>query len=237
MFKNSHRPVLLFAFIILFFTNILIAQPLKYEVGSWLMATSQIRTHERFGLHLEAQYRDHGLLNETEQILLRAGINLHINNNIIFTAGYGNISNHPADGDFLSSSVSVEHRIWEQLLLKNNSGRFFMEHRYRLEQRSIISHNSNRYLDRIRYLFRVTVPLNKKTLEKNALFISFYNELFIHLTNVPFDRNRLYAAMGYQFKPAANIQIGYMAQTVGLNTKHFLQAALFYNFDLRKKDS
>jgi hypothetical protein len=237
MFKNYHLQVSLFTFVIPFFSNILVAQPRKYEVGSWIMATSQARIHERFGLHLEAQYRDHGLFNETEQILLRGGINFHFNNNAIFTAGYGNMSNYASDGEFLESTLSVEHRIWEQLLLKNNTGRFYLEHRYRLEQRSIIAKNSGRYLDRIRYSLRVTVPLNNKTMEAKTFFISCYNEIFIHFTNTPFDRNRLYAAAGYQFRPLANVQIGYLAQTVNLNTKHFLQAALFFNFDLRKKDS
>jgi len=35
--------------------------------------------------------------------------------------------------------------------------------------------------------------------------------------------------------PNLNIQLGYMAQTVKATTKQYLQAAIFYNVDFRKK--
>ena len=82
----------------------------------------------------------------------------------------------------------------------------------------------------------VTVTLNKKEREKNTFFLSFYDEIFINLSATPFDRNRLYGAVGYQFLPNANIQLGYLAQTVNTTTKEYLQAAVFYNIDFRKKE-
>ena len=73
-------------------------------------------------------------------------------------------------------------------------------------------------------------------MEKKALFLSFYDEIFIHFSSTPFDRNRLYGAVGYQFLPNANIQAGYLAQTVNIKTKHYLQAGINYTLDLRMKD-
>ena len=63
-----------------------------------------------------------------------------------------------------------------------------------------------------------------------------FHELFVHFSSTPFDRNRLYGAIGYQFLPSLNIQLGYLAQTVKVTSKHYLQAAVFYNIDLRKKE-
>ncbi|MCE3280104.1 MAG: hypothetical protein K0S44_2295 [Bacteroidetes bacterium] len=208
----------------------------SYNTGAWVIATSQIRFHNKFSLHAEAQFRDHGIFNETEQILLRVGLNFHNSPQSMITVGYGRITNYPADHEFLETPSVTEDRVWEQYLMRNSVGRVIFEHRYRLEQRWIRINNSSRYLDRVRYCLRFTIPLNKKTLEKNTLFLSFYDELFINLTNIPFDRNRAYGVVGFQLTALANVQLGYMAQTIGTKTKSFLQAGLFYNIDLRKKE-
>lgn len=208
----------------------------SYNTGAWIMATSQIRFHNKFSFHAEVQYRDHGIFNETEQILLRGGLNFHNSPQSMITVGYGRITTYPSDSEFFETPSVTEDRIWEQFLMRNTIGRVIFEHRYRLEQRWININKSNRYLDRLRYCLRFTIPLTKKAMEKNTLFLSFYDEVFINLTSAPFDRNRAYGAVGYQFTTLANVQIGYLAQTVGTKTKPFLQAALFYNIDLRKKE-
>jgi hypothetical protein len=79
----------------------------------------------------------------------------------------------------------------------------------------------------------MNIPINKKVIEKNTVFLSLYNEVFLHLSPTPFDRNRLYGALGYQFTPNLGVQLGYLAQTVSATTKNYLQAAVVYNLDLR----
>jgi len=203
--------------------------------GIWFMGFNQTRLHKNWSIHAEAQYRSFEITPNTEQVLLRGGVNYHINNSAFASIGYAYITNYSYDKEQLQGVQVSENRIWQQFLMRNNVGRCFFEHRYRLEQRWIQSNNNNRYLDRIRYLIRVTVPLNKKVVEKKTLFLSFYDEVFIHFSATPFDRNRLYGAIGYQFLPNANIQLGYLAQTVNNTTKQYLQAAIFYNVDFRKK--
>ena len=132
------------------------------------------------------------------------------------------------------------------LMLHNNSfgkcctffasGRIYFEHRYRFEQRWIETNNKISYKNRIRYLLRLTVPLNKKEISKNTLFVSFYNEVFLNLTENPFDRNRIFAAIGFQFNSSSNVQIGYMVQTIGARSKQYIQLGINYNPDFRKKD-
>jgi len=117
--------------------------------------------------------------------------------------------------------------------MRNTIDRCSFEHRYRLEQRWLQSADGSRYLNRIRYLLRMNIPLNTKEIEQGTLFLSFYDELFVHISDTPFDRNRLYGAIGYQIMPNANIQLGFMAQTVGAITKNYLQIAGFYNIDFR----
>jgi len=212
------------------------AQSPSGAIGKWLMCFNQTRMNDKWSIHAEAQYRSFEITTNTEQLLFRGGVNYHINNSTFISTGYAYITNYAFDKEQLPGVQVSENRIWQQFLMRNNLGRCLFEHRYRLEQRWMQSNNNTRYLDRIRYLLRVTVPLNKKEIEKNTLFLSFYDEVFINLSAIPYDRNRLYGAIGYQFLPNANIQLGYLAQTVNTRTKHYLQAAVFYNIDLRKKE-
>ena len=200
------------------------------------MFFNQTRLHTKWSLHTEAQFRSYDLEPNTEQLLLRAGINYHYNPNIILTAGYGHIFNFADDGDVFKPQTADESRTWEQATLKSATGRLFLEHRYRFEQRWIRSNSSTAYKNRIRYLLRATVPINKKTVEKNTVFLTFYDEVFIHVNNAPFDRNRLYGALGFQFSPSVNVQAGWLIQTVGTKSKQFLQLGVNFNPDLRKKE-
>ncbi|MBN8696152.1 MAG: DUF2490 domain-containing protein [Bacteroidetes bacterium] len=213
------------------------AQKSHSEFGNWIMVFNQTRVHEKWSIHSEAQFRSYSLDPNTEQILLRGGVNFHLNKSVVCTGGYGWITNYTDDGEIIKDQHTQEHRTWQQASLKNNYGRIQIEHRYRLEQRWINNNKSTNHKDRIRYLLRVTFPFNKKEMVKNALFASFYNEVFIHFQNEPFDRNRLYGALGFQFTDRSNIQLGYLAQTVNKTTKHYLQLAVNYNIDFRKVDS
>lgn len=212
------------------------AQSPSGATGNWLMFFSQTRLQNKWSIHTEVQYRSFEIMPNTEQLLLRTGVNYHINNNYSASIGYANVLNFHFDKEQIPGIQVSENRIWQQFLMKNNLGRVNFEHRYRLEQRWLQTNTDDKYLNRIRYLIRATIPLNKKTVEKHTLFVTFYEELFIHFSSVPFDRNRFYGAMGYQFLENANIQIGYLAQTVNITTKQYLQAVVIYNIDLRKKE-
>ncbi len=217
--------------------NYAFSQSPSGTTGSWLMFFNQTRLHEKWSLHAEAQYRSFEISPNTEQILLRIGANFHINNNYSVSAGLAYVPNYAFDKEQLPGVQVSEKRTWQQMIMKNKLGRVNFEHRYRLEQRWLQSNNSDKYLNRIRYLIRATFPLNKKAIEKNTLFLTLYDEVFIHFSSLPFDRNRLYAAVGYQVMPKSNVQLGYLAQTVNTTTKHYLQAAFFYNLDVRKNSA
>ena len=210
------------------------AQSPSGTTGNWLMFFNQTRLHEKWSIHSEVQYRSFQHTPNTEQIMLRIGANYHINNKYSASIGYAYVPVFAFDKEQLPGIQVSENRMWQQFLMKNNLGRVNFEHRYRLEQRWLQTTNGDKYRNRIRYLLRVTVPLNKKTIEKHTLFLTFYDELFINFSSTPFDRNRLYGAIGYQFLPNLNIQLGYLAQTVNTTTRHYLQTAVFYNVDLRK---
>ena len=66
---------------------------------------------------------------------------------------------------------------------------------------------------RLRYFVNLRVPLNKEFLERGAVYLSGYNEVFMDVKKESaFDRNRLYAGFGYQIHDAIKIETGYMNQ-------------------------
>ena len=199
------------------------------EMGNWLMYFGQNKIKERLSLHTEVQYRNHTIAPvNIEQLLLRVGLNYHLASNALVTAGYGYVTSY--DEADSSTPLSKENRIWQQFILTNQVGRVKFEHRYRVEQRWISGH----YKNRLRYRLMLIAPLNRRNMEPGAVFLGVYDEVFVNTEQTFFDRNRLYGALGYQFKPELSIQVGMLYQRVNPYGKKYLQLALLYNPDLRK---
>lgn len=216
----------LFLTINLSFTILLtFAQDGRNITGNWMMYFGQLQVADKWSIHNEVQWRNHEVLPNLEQLLLRGGINYHINKQVMATAGYGYISTHPFDKEVLRT-LSNEHRIWQQLLFRNSTWRISFEHRLRYEQRWV---NSN-FGQRARYRLMATVPVNKPNVEPGAFVVAVYNEFFgnIDPDNV-FDRNRIYGAVGYQFTSAVSAQVGFLRQNIPAYGKNYLQFALFFN--------
>lgn len=219
-------PVTLFLLVL---TSISIAQEDKY--GNWLMYFGQNRISDKISIHTEAQYRNHTISpTNTEQLLLRTGINYHLESAMI-TAGYGHIGSHVYQSEKKSPEVE-EHRIWQQLITTNQIGRIKLEHRYRVEQRWV----NKDYKNRLRYRLMAFIPLNNKKIEPGTVFIGLYDEIFLNTQQTYFDRNRLYGALGYQFKSNIGAQVGMLHQETNGGGKWYLQFALVFNTDFRNND-
>ena len=187
--------------------------------------------NDKFSIHSEVQYRNHTIAPvNAEQLLLRTGLNYHFSKNAIVTAGYGYVAGYQYQSE-QSAPESEEHRIWEQFILTNKVGRVKFEHRYRLEQRWV----NDIYKNRFRYRLMLFVPINKPIIEKGTLFIGLYDEVFINDKKTFFDRNRLYGAIGYQINQTTSFQFGMMRQQLNNLGKNYLQFALVFNPDFRKK--
>ena len=82
---------------------------------------------------------------------------------------------------------------------------------------------------RFRYFLGLNIPINKKVMEKNTIYLSAYNELFINAESPLFDRNRLYGALGFVFNKNLKIETGFMAQTHEKSNRNQFQIAFFNN--------
>jgi hypothetical protein len=201
------------------------------EWGAWYMYSGTNKISEKLSIHSEAQFRFYETTGNFNQLLLRTGLNYHINPDAIVTLGYAYIS---TDGTFEELPDEInwkENRIFQQLILKNKVGEFSFEHRYRLEQRFIDFGETTDTQHRARYRLQVTLPLT------NTFFINVYDEVFLNLQDQIFDQNRLYGALGVHITENASLQLGYLKNH--FNTVNFdkIQVGIFFNPDLSKSRS
>lgn len=223
------------AFLFVFVTNHKSVAQEEDLLGNWLMYFGANKISEKTSLHTEIQYRNHTAAPiNIEQLLLRTGVNYHLNKDAFVTLGYAHITGYDYESP-QRAPESTEHRIWQQLIMNNYVGRVKFEHRYRIEQRWV---NSN-YRNRFRYRVMAFVPLNKPKMEPGAWFLGLYDEVFVNgeIAFTPFfDRNRLYGAVGYNVSKSTNFQVGMLNQRVNAFGKWYLQFAVIFNPDLRKSE-
>ena len=211
-----------------------IAQINEDKLGAWYMYfyNTTIKTGP-WGVQGDIQYRNFNLMGDLEQLLLRSGITYKPQNaNIKFTLGYGHITTGTFGDD---ESTTQESRIYQEALYPVKFGeRFFTNHRFRYEQRFVESQD---FRTRYRYNLFVNIPINQKTMGKNTLYLALYNELFINGERKVgnnkkvelFDRNRLYAALGFYIQKQLKVQLGVMTQTTNAVENNQLQLSIHQN--------
>jgi hypothetical protein len=94
-------------------------------------------------------------------------------------------------------------------------------HRFRLEQRFIERPVGDVFSQRLRYFVRGIIPLVKSTggFSKGA-FVGLQNEVFINVDNKEkvnnhtFDQNRAFVSVGYRLSKKADLELGYLNQSV-----------------------
>lgn len=222
----------LFILITVYVSN---AQVDQSKTGVWYMyfLNTQFK-NSQFGFQGDLQYRNWNTIGDLEQLLIRTGVTYTPKDaNMLFTLGIANITT----GDFGDSNVTTgETRFYQEALFPQKLGnRVYLNHRFRYEQR-FVDHQDFR--TRYRYNLFMNLPINKTLLEKNAIYLALYNEIFINgETNIGdnrtvelFDRNRTYLGLGYVLKPSQRIQLGWMNQKTVLWGKGQLQLSFHHKF-------
>lgn len=201
------------------------------STGNWMMYFGNQKLGDRWTWHNEIQYRNYNLAGDLEQLLLRTGIgyNLSANNNNLLL-GYAYIHGEPYVAGTDEKSKVNEHRIFQQFISRQQFGRFYLQHRYRIEERFI----EEDFKMRFRYFLGLNIPITKKEMVNKALYLSLYNEIFIQPKSPVFDRDRVYGAIGYVFSSHLKAEAGYMAQLLASGNRTQFQIALFNTFPIIK---
>jgi hypothetical protein len=223
------------------------------QFTGWLADFNTVKINTRLSLHSDFQLRSTDQLAHTQTLLLRAGLNYHVNKKWVLTGGYAYIRNRRIIAG--KSGYTPEHRIWEQVLFThplvigsgNHAKKGTLAHRLRLEQRFILKsdvndgiwkNEGNLYANRLRYFIRNVTPLVPWSADGEAPFLALQNEVFVNIGDKSgvngefFDQNRAYIALGYRFGRQFDAELGYMNQYVNgrgraFTNNHILQVATY----------
>ena len=172
------------------------------------------------------QYRNFNFAGDLEQLMVRTGLgyNLSENNNNVLL-GYAYVHSEPYIAGTEEKARTDEHRIFQQFITKQQFGRVSISHRYRFEQRFL----QDNFKMRFRYSLALNVPINKKVMEKNAIYASLSNEVFINTKQNHYDRDRVYGGIGYCFSKYVKVEAGVMSQLLPATSRTQFQIMIFNN--------
>jgi len=196
------------------------------NLGNWFMYIGNKKINSNWNIHNEIQYRNYNAIGDLEQLLLRTGIGYNLtpnNNNLLLGYGFIRSENYVLPDKKLGNN---EHRVFQQFITRQTFNRVSLQHRYRFEQRFL----ENDFKLRFRYFLSVNVALSKPTIEKNTFYLSAYNEIFIQSNNNLYDRNRLYAGLGYAINKDFKIELGYMNQLFNQGSRDQINIIGLINF-------
>lgn len=199
-----------------------------YEDIGWFNNFATFKLSKNIGIHTEYQWRRDNIINDWMQSLLRVGINYNLNQRVLFRIGYGWIETFPY-GEIPINSMGrdfTEHRLFQMIQLSHKEDIIDLSHRFILEQRFVgaystaASENEDKFpfLNRLRYMLRIQLPLNSEDIQDNTIYAVFFDEIFIGFgenvnANV-FDQNRISAMIGYRLSKNFRFEAGFINQIV-----------------------
>ena len=247
---------------LLFFSSKLLGQNNRLNTSNtigWYNYFGTFKLSNKLGLHTEYQWRRTDVITSWQQSLLRVGLNYQLNPRVLFRVGYAWVETFPY-GDIPINGLGrdfTEHRIFEMAQLSHKEGKVEFSHRFMLEQRFVGRYSSANvskedefpFLNRMRYMIRLQVPLKGNEMKDKTPYIAIYDEILVGFgknvnANV-FDQNRIGILLGYRFNKNIRIEAGYLNQTLQLgrqiNGQNVFQnnngiiLNTNFNFDLSKK--
>lgn len=215
----------------------------------WFSYVGQYKVSEKWGYHIEAQFRLDNQLQQNHQNVFRIGAVYFLKPNETLIGGFALVNTfNPALDKF-----SRENRSWEQYQLNKKWGnnKNTITHRFRLEQRwvqhlaiNIGESNSMNYQNRFRYLNRNLFHIMNLRSTNEKIYGIIQDEVFLTLgdNNVNskvVDQNRFQIGLGLNYNNNIRLELGYMNQFVTSNAgnnvmNHVVSVSLFQNLDLEK---
>jgi hypothetical protein len=191
----------------------------------WAQTFTTIKLHQKWDGLLEYQWRRTNGVKQWQQSLLRGAVQYKPNEQVSFALGYGWIETFPyGNYPIAAAGTFPEHRIFEQMTLKQPVNKMGLTHRFRVEQRWLGRRKPETerkieswyFAHRFRYMLRAQRPIVMKN--NFMLYVAAADEIFIGAgKNVGmniFDQNRLMFSAGVKLNKNISFEAGYINQTV-----------------------
>ncbi len=200
------------------------------KLGSWYTYFGNHRLSEKLSIVAGGQIWAYEPATNLNLLLIKAGLNYHINNKLKVELGYSFLDiDRSIQG--LEGKHIYENRISEQIAFKHKLVNLPIDQRFRIEHRLFNLRVGNSVKHRLRYRLGTKIKLNK------TLFIRAHNEVLAHIEKDFFSENRLYGALGINLNKSCNLQLGYLYRYINDLNLHRLQVSLFIKTDHRKNKS
>jgi hypothetical protein len=217
----------------------------EYNPIGWYTTNGVIKVSKKFSFIPDFQWRRNEIIIKPQQDLYRLGLQFTPAKDVWFRVGYGFIETYNY-GKYPINALGKqfpEHRIFTGIHLNGQIlNKIDVMHRLWYEARWLghyYNTTSNEvdywtFVNRLRYMLRLELPLLGNTLDDNEPYLAVYDELFIgfgiNVNNNVFDQNRFGALIGWRFNKNFRIEGGYFNQLVQLGRENAAGKNIFqYN--------
>jgi hypothetical protein len=189
---------------------------------SWWIYSGDHRIAGPWGIFTEVQVRRADFLDIWQQLQFRDAATYRFSPHIQVAAGYV-WTRTGRYGEFPAAQPSLEHRIYEQLVVKQEFQHGDLEHRYRVEERWLQNYTSNtayfwRQQDRFRYQLKGSIPLPISDPRNARWYLFGAGEVFLHFGpnhgSNSFDQTRAFGGVGYKLSSTNKLEVAYQNQYI-----------------------
>jgi len=201
------------------------------EIGNWFIYFGNQRINKKWNWWNEVQYRNYNFIGDLRQLVLRTGLGFNLtenNNNVLL--GYAYVYSEPYIPGTKKKTSNSNNTIYQQFITRQNFGRVFIQHRYRIEERFF----TNNFGMRFRYFLSFNIPISKEVIESKVFYLSAYNEIFLRSREPVFDQDRIYGAVGYAISNFLRLETGLMYQIFENENKLQFQIVFMNNLPFKK---
>ncbi|HVK97341.1 MAG TPA: DUF2490 domain-containing protein, partial [Flavisolibacter sp.] len=193
---------------------------------TWTQLQTSFKLNDKVSLLGEYYGRRTDGVKYWQQWMLRTGLQIKATPQLSFTLAYAYIDTYPyGDYPIAANGTFPEHRLQQQVQLKNAFGKLDATQRIRIEQRFIgrrlpntIDREIEKFLfsNRFRYMLRLQHPIvningfNLYGAAADEVFVSAGRNVGVNI----FDQNRLMLLLGSKLSDKVTIEAGYINQTL-----------------------
>ncbi len=205
----------------------------KSNFGNWFAYFGNQAINKKWNWYNEVQIRNYNFIGDLEQLVLRTGVGYNLtenNNNVLL--GFAYIYSEAYVPNTEQKTSSNTYTIYQQFITRQNFGRFFILHRYRIEERFL----PDEFTMRFRYFLSFNIPVTNKTMSPKTLYVSAYNEIFLNDKTPVFNQDRVYGALGWVINKNLRTELGVMTQIFENRNKSQFQIVFFNSIPFKKNE-
>ena len=232
-----------FFFILIVYANSVEAQVSKFSGWSALINTIKIK--QSVSIIFDAQIRSSDQWSKIETTIIRPGLSFPLNKKASLSFGLALVNNRKTVAGV--EDLVDDNRAWQQWLMNHPLRVNSLQHRIRLEERTIptiyaegneLKKKDGKFNTRLRYFNRYASGFTKKVKIKKGPYWTIQNEFFFNTIGARFangkffDQSRTFVGGGWRLSSILDIEMGYMLQHIegrgkAFTNNHVLQVTSF----------